>query len=340
VGESDDILTYSSNAIETELNNNSDSVEFTVFHLPLGNPHDPNDKTVNKGECEANYVEKGDTLKYLIRFMNTGTAPAQNVVIIDTVDFAALDLQTFRVIGHSHDMDWEISGPGKLTVTYPNIQLPDSSVSLVDSQGFFKYEIVLRDTISNFTQTGQAAYIYFDYEEAVITNTPTIIAVDSIPASRLTATDAICDGQFGEINAELSFALNVDSATWFTGATGLPLLYNAEGIYSVELVDQNGCHYLDSIEVACQVVTGLSGGQVQRSFIVRPNPNAGSFTFSIKEEVQGMKVFDLKGTEVPISWRQNGGKIECEIKGVPIGMYVLECETLGGAYHSKVVITK
>ena len=296
---STNITSFSNLTEETLLINNSDSTEVVILN-DICCPSDPNDKTVNKGECEANYVEKGDTLKYLIRFMNTGTAPAQNVVIIDTVDYAALDLQTFRVIGHSHDMDWDISGPGKLTITFPNIQLPDSSVSFFDSQGFFKYEIVLRDTIANFTHTGQPAYIYFDYEEVVITNTPTIIAVDSIPASQITATDAICDGQFGEIGAELSFGLNIDSATWSNGATGLPLLYNVEDVYIVELVDQYGCHYLDSIEVDCQIVTTTGQSQTQSHILVYPNPSKGviEVTWDSADEKLSYTVSNIVGQDM------------------------------------------
>jgi hypothetical protein len=276
-------------------------------------------------------VEIGDTLEYRIRFMNTGTAPANTVVLIDTLDASVLDLRTFRVIGHSHPMNWDISGPGKLTITYPDINLPDSSVSFLGSQGFFKFRIVMRDTVSNLTQSGSSAFIYFDNEAPIETNEPTIIAVDSIPVSELTATDAICGGESGLIDAGISFGIGADSAYWSNGSTGLPLPYNDEGTYTVELVDEYGCRYLDSITVSCNILTSID--ENGETFSVYPNPSNGKYYVNAKGNI---RVFDVSGKEVYRASSINA-PTEVDLSLLPSGIYTVQIRTEKGMSVGKLV---
>lgn len=322
---------------EVAINDNRDSVSVDIVLPPITCcSHDPNDKTISGTFCEASYVEIGDTLEYLIRFMNTGTAPATSVILIDTLDASFLDLRTFRAIGNSHEMTWEIGGPGILTVTHPNIYLPDSGQSFLGSQGFFKFRTLMLDTISNVTASGSSAFIYFDNELPVETNTPTIIAVDSIPVSQLSATDAICGGQFGEISAELSFALNIDSATWSTGYEGLPLLYNAEDVYSVELVDEYGCHYLDSVEVGCQLVTGILNPTSGMRIV--PNPSKGLFQVNSYATIERYTLKNALGQIILTSDQLSTKTLTFDLSGFDKGLYPLELETDQGLSVGKVVV--
>jgi uncharacterized repeat protein (TIGR01451 family) len=320
---------------EIATNDNQDSVDVVINIPPTPVtpccPYDPNDKTVFGAYCEANYVEIGDTLEYRIRFMNTGTAPANTVILIDTLDASVLDLRTFRVIGHSHPMYWDISGPGKLTITYPDINLPDSSVSFLGSQGFFKFRIVMRDTVSNLTQSGSSAFIYFDNEAPIETNEPTIIAVDSIPVSELTATDAICGGESGLIDASISFGIVADSAYWSNGSTGLPLPYNDEGTYTVELVDEYGCRYLDSIAVSCNILTSIE--ENGEEFNVYPNPSNGKYYINAKGNV---RVFDVSGKEVYRTSSFNA-PTEVDLSALPSGLYTILLTNKGGVFTGRVV---
>jgi uncharacterized repeat protein (TIGR01451 family) len=320
---------------EVATNDNQDSVDVIINIPPTPVtpccPYDPNDKTVFGAYCEANYVEIGDTLEYRIRFMNTGTAPANTVILIDTLDASVLDLRTFRVIGHSHPMYWDISGPGKLTITYPDINLRDSSVSFLGSQGFFKFRVVMRDMVSNLTQSGSSAFIYFDNEAPIETNEPTIIAVDSIPVSELTATDAICGGESGLIDASISFGIGADSAYWGNGSTGLPLPYNDEGTYTVELVDEYGCRYLDSIAVSCNILTSIE--ENGETFSVYPNPSNGKYYVNAKGNV---RVFDVSGKEVCRTSSFNA-PTEVDLSALPSGIYTIQFTNKGGVFTGKVV---
>lgn len=325
-----DIISNTDLGSELALSDNQDSVEVDINFTPCC-PYDPNDKTVFGAYCEANYVEIGDTLEYRIRFMNTGTAPANTVILIDTLDASVLDLRTFRVIGHSHPMYWDISGPGKLTITYPDINLPDSSVSFLGSQGFFKFRIVMRDTVSNLTQSGSSAFIYFDNEAPIETNEPTIIAVDSIPVSELSATDAICEGESGLIDASISFGIGADSAYWSNGSTGLPLPYNDEGTYTVELVDEYGCRYLDSIAVSCNILTSIE--ENGEGFSVYPNPSNGKYYINAKGNV---RVFDVSGKEVYRTSSFNA-PTEVDLSALSSGVYTIQLTNNGSVFTGKVV---
>jgi uncharacterized repeat protein (TIGR01451 family) len=146
----------------------------------LGNSYDPNDKTVFKKSFHADngtsfqestidwYVD--DELEYTIRFQNTGTAPAQNIFIIDTLD-AELDWSTFQLLHSTHGINVVSLGNGILRFEFNNIWLPDSSVSQELSQGHLTFRI--RENIGNelFSEITNTAYIFFDWNPAIITNT-------------------------------------------------------------------------------------------------------------------------------------------------------------------------
>ena len=146
----------------------------------LGNSYDPNDKTVFKKSFHADngtsfqestidwYVD--DELEYTIRFQNTGTAPAQNIFIIDTLD-AELDWSTFQLLNTTHDMNVVNLGNGILRFEFNNIWLPDSSENQELSQGHLTFRI--RENIGNelFSEITNTAYIFFDWNPAIITNT-------------------------------------------------------------------------------------------------------------------------------------------------------------------------
>ncbi|MFM2315720.1 MAG: hypothetical protein RLZZ155_52 [Bacteroidota bacterium] len=146
----------------------------------VGNSYDPNDKTVFKKSFHEVYGTAfqqstidcfmDDELEYTIRFQNTGTAPAQNIFIIDTLD-AELDWSTFKLLNTTHELQVVNLGNGILRFEFNNIWLPDSSVSQELSQGHLTFRI--RENIGNvpFSEITNTAYIYFDWNPAIITNT-------------------------------------------------------------------------------------------------------------------------------------------------------------------------
>jgi uncharacterized repeat protein (TIGR01451 family) len=139
---------------------------------------DPNDKQVSHEVVGENFVNGGSPLKYMIRFQNTGNYFAENVVIIDTID-TNLDLSTFDLQTSSHPL--EVSREGRvLFFEFNEIYLPDSTSDLEGSQGFVRFEM---EPVSGFSQ-GESienkAYIYFDFNTPIITNSVTTIFDESI----------------------------------------------------------------------------------------------------------------------------------------------------------------
>ena len=132
-------------------------------------PFDPNEKIVSpEGDITVN-----TPLTYTIHFQNTGTATANNVFILDTLD-ANLNLNTLELQSASHNYNTEILHSGQkniLKFLFPNINLPDSSSSQMLSRGYISYKINPFTTLVEGTLLNNTAEIYFDFNPAIATNT-------------------------------------------------------------------------------------------------------------------------------------------------------------------------
>ena len=147
---------------ENPLDNQSD-----IRQVIVGS-YDPNDKTCLEGNIiSPDMVNK--YVHYLIRFENTGTYPAQNVVVKDMIDTTKFDISTLTPIDGSHAFETRIAG-NKVEFIFQNINLPFADAT---NDGYVAFKIktkptlVLGDTFSNL------ANIYFDYNFPITTNTAT-----------------------------------------------------------------------------------------------------------------------------------------------------------------------
>ncbi len=134
--------------------------------------YDPNDKAVfPKGVGASGLISPtNQQLDYTIRFQNTGTYLAETVVIVDTLD-QDLDIPSFELVGASHNVTWELSGPGIIKFTFANIYLPDSLSNEPGSHGLVSYKINQKPNLTGGTEIKNTAYIYFDYNLPIVTNT-------------------------------------------------------------------------------------------------------------------------------------------------------------------------
>ncbi len=141
--------------------NNYYSHCFTVV-----NSYDPNDKQVSpSGLTDTSNYE----LTYTIRFQNTGNAPAQHVYVLDTLD-QNIDESTFQLLTYSHEPQIQIIGK-RVRFNFPNINLPDSVNNEPMSHGFVQYRVKRKNNLPIGTQIHNTAYIYFDFNPPVQTNT-------------------------------------------------------------------------------------------------------------------------------------------------------------------------
>lgn len=149
---------------------------------------DPNDKTVSPiGVGTSGDIAATETdLTYLIRFQNTGNGPAVNIVVKDTLS-TNVDVNTFEMLGSSHNYNLEILPNNILKWKFNNIMLPDSNSNEPGSHGYIQYRIKRTNNNTPGTQIKNTAYIYFDFNEPVVTNTAinTIETVTGIKTSFL-----------------------------------------------------------------------------------------------------------------------------------------------------------
>ena len=138
---------------------------------PVRTSYDPNDKeTVPEGTGASHAILPQTELTYTIRFQNTGTASAQDIFILDSLD-ANFDLNTLEVLAASHQMVPTILNGNILRFSFDNINLPDSNENESMSHGYVMYKITPAAGLANGTALHNTAGIYFDYNPAVITNT-------------------------------------------------------------------------------------------------------------------------------------------------------------------------
>ncbi|GJM35532.1 MAG: hypothetical protein DHS20C18_45330 [Saprospiraceae bacterium] len=143
--------------------------------------YDPNDKQAFPGGVGENHqIEANQDIEYLIRFQNTGTAEAINVIVRDTLS-PLLDPGSVQLGARSHDFEFRLTDQGVLNFYFPSIMLPDSNANEPASHGFVKFRVKQQPDLPIGTQIENSAAIYFDYNEPVITN----IAFHTIGEDRL-----------------------------------------------------------------------------------------------------------------------------------------------------------
>lgn len=136
------------------------------FCYQVVNSYDPNMKEVYPVNVLPGY---DDWFTYTIHFQNTGNAPAFNIRLRDTLD-TNLDINSFEMLGYSHPAIVSING-NILTVRFNNIMLPDSATDYEGSMGYFQYRLKPLSNLPLGTQIENTAYIYFDYNDPIVTNT-------------------------------------------------------------------------------------------------------------------------------------------------------------------------
>ncbi len=137
----------------------------------VGGSYDPNDKSMLLGDnFTTKQISDGEYLNYLIRFQNTGNDTAFTVVVRDTLD-SKLDWNSFEMISSSHDCATTIRDGKNIVWTFDNILLPDSNVDEPGSHGYICYRIKPNNNLQAGDEIKNTAYIYFDYNTPVITNT-------------------------------------------------------------------------------------------------------------------------------------------------------------------------
>lgn len=132
--------------------------------------YDPNDKQgFPRGVDAEHYIRQDQEIEYLVRFQNTGTYQAFNIIVLDTLA-EWLDPSTVRPLGSSHPYTWQLFGPGILQFLFEDINLPDSAANEPGSHGYIKFAVKPKTGLPDGTLIENQAAIYFDFNLPVITN--------------------------------------------------------------------------------------------------------------------------------------------------------------------------
>jgi uncharacterized repeat protein (TIGR01451 family) len=115
--------------------------------------------------------DAADEFRYVVHFQNDGNNNATNVVITDTIS-PNLDLSTFRLVGAKHGISTFVNTTTRVvTFTFNNINLAQSAADLDGSRGYVVYSISEMPNLPIGTEIENTAYIYFDFNPAIVTNT-------------------------------------------------------------------------------------------------------------------------------------------------------------------------
>ena len=149
-------------------------------------PYDPNDKQAYPiGVSDEHFIEPNTSLEYKIRFQNTGNDTAFVVRVEDKLS-SHLDWTSVEGGASSHPYRIGLQEGGLLVFHFEDILLPDSTTNLEASQGFVKFRIHQLVDNAIGTLIENTADIYFDFNEAVVTNTVFHnIGINFIPTSTI-----------------------------------------------------------------------------------------------------------------------------------------------------------
>lgn len=246
--------------------------------------YDPNDIQVTpRGYSDEHYLLPDTELEYKVRFQNAGNAPAQNVLVQDTIP-EFLDLNSLELLSFSHDVEVTIDPVTRVANFYfENIQLPDSNCCEPDSHGDFIYFIQMNNDLPPGTRIENTAYIYFDNNPAVVTNTTwtTIyectqdLADFSIAQAEICADESI-DAQAGvELIEEYSWLIDDElmSEESVLSAPGL-----TPGVYDLQLTVNNplcAAESMQSFEVFELPLATFDGAN--GNLLIADDPNLNTY---------------------------------------------------------------
>ncbi len=173
-------MTFNNTVAITTANTDANTVN-NSFLLPVTvtGAYDPNEKqamTSSRCSTSSYFIDADNYIDYTIRFQNTGSDTAFNIVVTDTIA-AELDLGTFIAGACSHPYSVDIRNGNALRFAFYNIQLPDSNMNEFASHGFVSFRMRPRMPLTAGTVIANTANIFFDFNEPVIT-APSVLTAE------------------------------------------------------------------------------------------------------------------------------------------------------------------
>jgi uncharacterized repeat protein (TIGR01451 family) len=330
--------TLGSNVVSiANITTNTVAAKDTVQSIVRGS-YDPNDKLATPS-LTLQDVGDGKNIDYTIRFQNTGTDTAFNVVIADTLDSKLLANQ-LQMVGSSHPCRTTVKD-NIIFFEFLDIMLPDSNVNKLGSNGFVSFKIKPISSVITGTIIPNKAAIYFDYNSPVITNPANTIIQNPLPL-QLLSFSAIPQKEIdkvlvywntaNEINTAYFIIETSSNATSFKAVAGIA----AKGIgsnsyfYSIDketvvyvrlkMVDKNGMFTYSNIFKIASMVELFDG------LIVVKNPTKHQLKLNIVSSKLNNTNASLTNAQGRIVKRfiLKKGNQAIDISGIAAGVYYLQ----------------
>jgi uncharacterized repeat protein (TIGR01451 family) len=137
---------------------------------------DPNAKTCLEGESITPTMV-GRDLHYVIQFENTGTYPAENIVVKDVIDTTKFELSSLQIINTSHQCYARIVHGNEVEFIFENINLPFTEP---DKHGLVGFKIKTKTSLVLGQEINNYAEIFFDYNLPIVTDTAKTLIVPMV----------------------------------------------------------------------------------------------------------------------------------------------------------------
>ncbi|MBK8442577.1 MAG: leucine-rich repeat domain-containing protein [Sphingobacteriales bacterium] len=315
---------------------NSSALRQTVV-----NSYDPNDKTCLQGsQIEVKNID--DYLHYVIRFQNTGSAEAIQVVVKDELA-DNLDISTFQMVAASHDYRLRLENR-TLEVFFENINLPDSTTNEPESHGFVAFKIKAADSVTIGSNLKNTAEIYFDYNFPIVTNTTETAVIELSPLSvdwlyfrgkRAVAENILEWATAAEYASDFfEVQRSADGRSWsvlgkvaaagkahsYTFSDAQPL----SGLNYYRLRQQNR----DGTDDFSQMLA-IGGDAADINIFISPNPASDFITLNSSEIIEGVEIYDAAGR---LRLAQKGIGNQIDVRSFASGSYFVKAQIQGRNY--------
>jgi photosystem II stability/assembly factor-like uncharacterized protein len=165
--------------------NNADTLYQEIL-----NSFDPNDKQVDRPRITPLEASQLPELRYTIRFQNTGSYPAFQVRLLDTIS-PLLDASSLRLLGASHPYNVRLTENRILEFIFDEIYLPDSTRDEPGSHGFVFFSLRPGRVLHTGEVVPNTAHIFFDFNTPITTNTATTEVILPLSTPMQTAPETL-----------------------------------------------------------------------------------------------------------------------------------------------------
>ncbi len=291
--------------------------------------YDPNDKLVTPTGTGSwgGIAPETPWLTYTLRFQNTGTFAAMDVVVQDQLS-PLVDPLTIQFLGASHALTGiNLGGAGLVHFRFDNIMLPDSGADEEASHGHVTFRVRPRPGLHHLDSILNDAAIFFDQNEPVITNTVRNTIINCAERAWEAMVYDFGDGYLwanmdgtGELTFTYQWLLNDEPIAEATSMYWIPLV---NGVYKVRMMDQYGC--LKESDAVNVISTGMHAiGPI--GMRVQPNPMSDAARVVFSEALSAdarIELVDASGRVLRTMNGNGSSAVIIERGHLESGLYVL-----------------